>query len=229
MTKSPLILQHIVGESGWPSLRTSLRNWARMAVKMRFQSMPSSFGGMRSLRMSGAADTIPKGKPSTAILEGSDHVLGNNSMPSSVQLSCEGPQLCTLQLMLSAVVRVECQCAHDIATAIPTYLEESISSSQEFARVASTTLATLTSAAANRSCTGRCSVLCHGRFVRQAGDMPLEEWLAKEKDGTIPSGDYVVTAILDERRRPRGCIDEFIVKWKASIYRCLVDTCTCLD
>ncbi|CAK0749789.1 hypothetical protein CVIRNUC_001938 [Coccomyxa viridis] len=52
------------------------------------------------------------------------------------------------------------------------------------------------------------------RFVRQAGDMPLEEWLAKEKDGTIPSGDYVVTAILDERRRPRGCIDEFIVKWK---------------
>ena len=59
-------------------------------------------------------------------------------------------------------------------------------------------------------------MLCFGRFVRQAGDMPLEEWLAKEEDGTIQSGDYVVTAILDERRRPRGCIDEFIVKWKAS-------------
>ena len=64
-------------------------------------------------------------------------------------------------------------------------------------------------------------MLCYDRFVRQAGDMPLEEWLAKEKDGTIPSGDYVVTAILDERRRPRGCIDEFIVKWKASIFRYL--------
>lgn len=72
-------------------------------------------------------------------------------------------------------------------------------------------------------------MLCIGRFVRQAGDMPLEEWLAKEKDGTIPSGDYIVTAILDERRRPRGCIDEFIVKWKASISRCLADTCTGLD
>ncbi len=72
-------------------------------------------------------------------------------------------------------------------------------------------------------------MLCIGRFVRQAGDMPLEEWLAKEKDGTIPSGDYVVTAILDERRRPRGCIDEFIVKWKASISRCLADTCTGLS
>ena len=72
-------------------------------------------------------------------------------------------------------------------------------------------------------------MLCYGRFVRQAGDMPLEEWLAKEKDGIIPSGDYVVTAILDERQRPRGCIDEFIVKWKASIFSCLVATCTSLD
>ena len=227
MTKLPLILQHIVGESGWPSLRTSLRNWARMAGKMSLQRMPSSSGGRRSSRMLGAADTIPKGKPSTAFLNQSSHVQENISMPSSVHLSCVGPELCTLQLMRSASVRVECQCAHDIAIAISTSPGESISSSQAclFARLLSTTLATLTAMAANgRSCTGRCLVLCQGRFVRQAGDMPLEEWLAKEKDGTIPSGDYIVTAILDERRRPRGCIDEFIVKWKASI--CLVDTLT---
>ena len=81
-------------------------------------------------------------------------------------------------------------------------------------------------AADGGSLTGRYSLLCCGRFVRQVGDMPLEEWTAKETDGTIPSGDYVVTAILDERRRPRGCTDEFIVKWKASILACLA--CACL-
>ena len=125
MTKLPLILQHTAGESGWPSLRTSLRNWAWMAVKMRLQSMPSSFGGKRSLRMLGAADTTPKGKPSNALSKG--HVLKNISMLSSVQSSREGLELCIVQLMLPAITQGKCQYAHDIASAIRTYLEGSMS------------------------------------------------------------------------------------------------------
>ncbi|CAK0783431.1 hypothetical protein CVIRNUC_006630 [Coccomyxa viridis] len=53
------------------------------------------------------------------------------------------------------------------------------------------------------------------RLVREDGDMPLEEWTRKEADGTLPSGDYVVTAIVAERTRPGGRARQFLVKWKA--------------
>ena len=49
--------------------------------------------------------------------------------------------------------------------------------------------------------------------------MPVAEWMQKEAEGTIPSGDYDVTAIVDERKQPYGKTQEFIVKWKASRYR----------
>ena len=54
------------------------------------------------------------------------------------------------------------------------------------------------------------------RCIREEGDMPVAEWMQKEAEGTIPSGDYDVTAIVDERKRPVGKTQEFIVKWKAS-------------
>ena len=56
--------------------------------------------------------------------------------------------------------------------------------------------------------------------------MPLEEWTQKEKDGILPEGDYDVTAILDERRRPHARAREYIVKWKAS--RCHSYACNIL-
>ena len=46
--------------------------------------------------------------------------------------------------------------------------------------------------------------------------MPLEEWTRKEADGSLPSGDYVVTAIVAERTRPGGRARQFLVKWKVS-------------
>ena len=47
--------------------------------------------------------------------------------------------------------------------------------------------------------------------------MPLEEWTRKEADGTLPSGDYVVTAIVAERTRPGGGrARQFLVKWQVS-------------
>ena len=48
--------------------------------------------------------------------------------------------------------------------------------------------------------------------------MPLEEWTRKEADGTLPSGDYVVTAIVAERTRPGGRARQFLVKWKVSAF-----------
>jgi len=54
------------------------------------------------------------------------------------------------------------------------------------------------------------------RCIREEGDMPVAEWMQKEAEGTIPSGDYDVTAIVDERKRSGGKTQEFIVKWKAS-------------
>ena len=46
--------------------------------------------------------------------------------------------------------------------------------------------------------------------------MPLGEWTRKEADGTLPSGDYVVTAIVAERICPGGSARQFLVKWKVS-------------
>lgn len=46
--------------------------------------------------------------------------------------------------------------------------------------------------------------------------MAVREWMKKEEEGTLPSGDYKVTAIVDERKRPNGRTLEFLVKWKAS-------------
>ena len=46
--------------------------------------------------------------------------------------------------------------------------------------------------------------------------MPLEEWTRTEADGSLPSGDYVVTAIKAERTRPGGRARQFLIKWQAS-------------
>ncbi len=54
------------------------------------------------------------------------------------------------------------------------------------------------------------------RYVQAEDDMAMHEWMQKEAEGVIPSGDYVVTAILDERRRSRGKSTEYIVKWQVS-------------
>ena len=47
--------------------------------------------------------------------------------------------------------------------------------------------------------------------------MAMNEWMQKEAEGIIPLGDYIVTAILDERKRPKGKITEYIVKWQVSM------------
>ena len=47
--------------------------------------------------------------------------------------------------------------------------------------------------------------------------MAMNEWMQKEAEGVIPSGDYVVTAILDERKRRKGKMTEYIVKWQVSM------------
>lgn len=46
------------------------------------------------------------------------------------------------------------------------------------------------------------------------GDMPAKEWVAKEKAGQLPGGEYVVSEILDERWNAEDECREFIVKWK---------------
>ena len=45
------------------------------------------------------------------------------------------------------------------------------------------------------------------------GDMPLSEWVPKEERGKLPTEEYLVDAILAERRRSKE--REFIAKWKA--------------
>ena len=47
--------------------------------------------------------------------------------------------------------------------------------------------------------------------------MAMNEWMQKEAEGIIPAGDYIVTAILDERKRPKGKMTEYIVKWQVSM------------
>ena len=43
--------------------------------------------------------------------------------------------------------------------------------------------------------------------------MPLSEWVLKEEKGELPAEEYLVDAILAERRRSKK--REFIAKWKA--------------
>jgi hypothetical protein len=42
--------------------------------------------------------------------------------------------------------------------------------------------------------------------------MPFEEWSVKEAAGELPDVEYIVEAIMDERRRGRK--REFLVKWE---------------
>jgi hypothetical protein len=57
-------------------------------------------------------------------------------------------------------------------------------------------------------------------YVRAEGDMAMNEWMQKEAEGIIPSGDYILTAILDERKRRKGKTTEYIVKWQVSMMIC---------
>lgn len=51
------------------------------------------------------------------------------------------------------------------------------------------------------------------RLCKRPGDMPLDEWVEAEAKNDLPiDREYVVEAILDERRK-RG-EREFIVKWE---------------
>ena len=53
------------------------------------------------------------------------------------------------------------------------------------------------------------------RLCMRPGDMPLDEWVEAEANNDLPTDrEYVVEAILDERRK-RGK-REFIVKWEVT-------------